>query len=229
MDWTEILDWFKWENLLMAISHYRSWGPLPGLALPIIEAFFPFLPLMVIIMANASAFGLVKGFLISWLGTSLGSLSVFYFTRKLSKTRLARFLTRRNQIQKLLNYVERRGFGLLFILYCFPFTPSSLVNLVSGLSKISIHQFALAVFSAKMVMVFMISFIGHDIPSLIKNPVQTAFVLAIILILWWSGKRVEKWLNLKVEREDYLARMKEQINRKMGHHEHLMKVKEHEN
>lgn len=229
MDWTEILEWFNWENLLLAISHYRSWGPLPGLTLPIIEAFLPFLPLMVIIMANASAFGLVKGFLISWLGTSLGSLSVFYITRKLAKTRLARFLTRRKQVQKLLNYVERRGFGLLFILYCFPFTPSSLVNLVSGLSRVSFHQFALAVFSAKMVMVFIISFIGHDIPSFLKNPLQTAIVLAVIVILWWGGKRVENWLNQKVEREDSLARVKEQLNQKVDNNERLMKVKEHEN
>ena len=26
MDWNEILDWFTWENLLLAISHYRSLG-----------------------------------------------------------------------------------------------------------------------------------------------------------------------------------------------------------
>lgn len=212
MDWNEILDWFTWENLLLAISHYRSWGPLPGLGLPIIEAFLPFLPLMVIIMANASAFGLVNGFIISWLGTSIGSLLVFTIIRKLAKTRFVSYFTRKKQVRKLLNYVERRGFGLLFILYCFPFSPSSIINLVAGLSKVSFHQFALAVFSAKMVMVFMISFIGHDIPSLIKNPLQTTIVIIAIVVLWWAGKRVENWLNQKVDNEERMSKVKEHEN-----------------
>ena len=115
-------------------------------------------------------------------------------------------------MRKLLNYVERRGFGLLFILYCFPFSPSSIINLVAGLSKVSFHQFALAVFSAKMVMVFMISFIGHDIPSLIKNPLQTTIVIIAIVVLWWAGKRVENWLNQKVDNEERMSKVKEHEN-----------------
>src|SRR5690606_29089462 len=117
--------------------------PLPGILLPLLEAFLPFLPLFLFVMANANAFGLGWGFLLSWLGASLGSLLVFLLIRKYGESRVLRFLQRNKNVQNLTAWFERRGFGPLFLLLCFPFTPSAIVNIVAGLSKINVYQYIL--------------------------------------------------------------------------------------
>ena len=58
-------------------------GSHPGILLPFIEAFLPFLPLIVLVMGNSATYGLWWGFLLSWIGVCLGSVTVFWIVRKL--------------------------------------------------------------------------------------------------------------------------------------------------
>lgn len=185
------------------IQEYRSLGPLPGILLTVLEAFLPFLPLFLFVMANASAFGLWLGFLYSWLGACIGALLVFLLVRKYGQKRLLAFLLRHPKIYRLMDWVEQNGFGPLFLMLCFPFTPSAVVNIVAGLSRLSVAQYILAVGIGKMVMIFTISFIGYDIHSLITQPYRTIIVLVIIFILWYVGKRIEVRLNKSTGKKHY--------------------------
>ncbi|MGG0719169.1 TVP38/TMEM64 family protein [Robertmurraya massiliosenegalensis] len=201
MDVEVLKEWITLENIMEIIEEYRSFGPIPGILLPMVEAFLPFLPLVLFVMANANAFGLWFGFLFSWIGASVGAYLVFLLIRRFGQKRFFAFLKRNPKVQKLTAWVERHGFGPLFLLLCFPFTPSAVVNIVAGLSKISIYQYMLAVLTGKMVMVFMISFVGHDIRSLITQPIRTAIVGVVIFILWLVGKQIEIRLNNGVKKE----------------------------
>jgi uncharacterized membrane protein YdjX (TVP38/TMEM64 family) len=201
MDYELFKDLFTLENIMDLIEKYRSFGPLPGLLLPMLEAFLPFLPLFLFVMATANAFGLWFGFLLSWIGATIGAFLVFLLVRKYGQKRMLRFLKKSSKVQKLMAWVERHGFGPLFILLCFPFTPSAVVNIVAGLSKISIAQYMLAVLTGKMVMIFTISFVGYDIKSLITQPIRTAIVGVIIFILWYVGKRIEIKMNISAKKE----------------------------
>ncbi|MFP3490661.1 VTT domain-containing protein, partial [Staphylococcus sp. SIMBA_130] len=80
--------------------------------------------------------------------------------------------------------IERHGFGMVFLLLCFPFTPSALINVVAGLSNMSIRSFVLAVLLGKMVMISIVSFIGHDVFALIHQPLQMVLILVAIVFLW---------------------------------------------
>ncbi|MBN6887600.1 putative membrane protein YdjX (TVP38/TMEM64 family) [Cytobacillus horneckiae] len=201
MDLETLRQWFTLENVLALIEEYRSFGPLPGILLPLLEAFLPFLPLFLFVMANANAFGLWLGFLYSWIGSVAGALLVFILIRKYGQAKFLRVIKRNEKVQKLMGWVEKHGFGPLFVLLCFPFTPSAVVNIVAGLSRISIAQYMLAIISGKMVMVFTMSFVGHDITSLVTKPIRTAIVAVIIIILWYVGKRIEVKMNMSVEKE----------------------------
>jgi uncharacterized membrane protein YdjX (TVP38/TMEM64 family) len=197
MDFESIKAWLTLENIMELIQEYRALGPLPGILLTVLEAFLPFLPLFVFVMANANAFGLWLGFLYSWLGACIGAYLVFSLVRRYGQKRLFAFLPRHPQVRKLMDWVERHGFGPLFLLLCFPFTPSAVVNIVAGLSKLSRAQYMLAVGIGKMVMIFTISFIGYDIRSLVTQPYRTIIVSIIIFVLWFVGKRIEVRLNKK--------------------------------
>ncbi|NWQ41202.1 TVP38/TMEM64 family protein [Bacillus sp. EB106-08-02-XG196] len=208
MDFEAFKAWFTLENIMDLIQEYRSFGPLPGIMLPMIEAFLPFLPLVLFVMANASAFGLWLGFLYSWLGSCIGALILFLLIRKYGQKRVFSFLSKHPKVRKLMDWVDRHGFGPLFLLLCFPFTPSVIVNIVAALSKISIYQYMLAVAIGKMVMIFTMSFVGYDLHSLITQPYRTAVVFLIIFILWYVGKRIEVRLNKSMENDH-----NEEINR----------------
>jgi uncharacterized membrane protein YdjX (TVP38/TMEM64 family) len=201
MDFELFKDWFTLDHIMDLIREYRSFGPLPGILLPMLEAFLPFLPLVLFVMANASAFGLWLGFLYSWLGAVAGALLVFLLVRKYGQKRILRFLKKHKQVQRLMKWVEKHGFGPLFILLCFPFTPSAVVNIVAGLSNISMAQYMLAVLSGKIVMIFTISFVGYDIKSLVTQPIRTAIVALVIFILWYVGKIIEIKMNMSVEKD----------------------------
>jgi uncharacterized membrane protein YdjX (TVP38/TMEM64 family) len=196
MDVETIKQWFTLENVLSMLEQYRSFGVLPGIAATLLESFFPILPMFVFVMANAAAFGLWKGFLISWIGACLGSILVFWLTRKIGQKRFFRFVSRHRKVRQFMHWMERHGFGPMFLLYCFPFTPSALVNIVAGLSRISRQQFILAVLLGKMIMIFTISFIGYDIVALVRQPLRTVAIAVVVILLWYAGKRVEARFSL---------------------------------
>ncbi|NYV67713.1 TVP38/TMEM64 family protein [Bacillus sp. Gen3] len=202
MDIHAFKEWFTIENMMNLIDQYRSFGPLPGILLLILEAFLPFLPLVIIVLANANAFGLWYGFLISWAGASGGAILVFLVIRRFGNTRILSFLRKNRQVKKITHWLEAHGFSPIFLLLCFPFTPSAVVNIVAGLSKINIFQYILAVVAGKMVMIFIVSFVGYDLVSLIKNPLKTVGVFLIILVLWFIGKRIEARLAKKMEKKN---------------------------
>src|SRR5690625_92453 len=126
------------ERLLV---FYEALGPIPGILLPFIEALLPFLPLMAIVLTNAAAYGLLKGFLYSWIGASLGAITVFLIIRHFREIRLLKWIHSNKQVQRVTGWIERRGFGPIFLLLCFPFSPSSVINFVAALSGVSFFQF----------------------------------------------------------------------------------------
>jgi len=188
-------DIFTLEQLMEVFETYRSFGPFFAILLPLLEAFFPFLPLVVFIVANVNSFGLWMGFLLSWIGACSGAIIVFIIMRKLGKWRWIQKIKEKKGMRRLLTWIERRGFSPLFLILCFPFTPSAAINVVAGLSRISYWQFILAVLSGKLVMIFMVSFIGQDLRALITQPTRAAIAGVVIFLLWLVGKQVEKRLN----------------------------------
>ncbi len=192
-------DLFSMETLEEIMNSYKTLGPVIGILLPMLEAFLPFLPLVVFIVANVTAYGLLYGFVLSWAGSVVGSYLVFLIIRKYGRARILNFLTKHQRISRLIHWVERNGFGPLFLLLCFPFTPSAIVNVVAGLSNIRKSTYLTALILGKLIMIFVISFIGADIRALISQPIRTAIVAAVIALLWVVGKYFEKRLDKKVE------------------------------
>lgn len=197
-DWRMMFEEDRLDEYIMhLLGEYEQLGPLPGILLPFIEAILPFLPLVVFVFANAAAYGLLEGFLLSWAGSSLGAILVFLIIRKLGKRPLFAKIRKNKQVKKVTTWLERHGFGPLFLLTCFPFSPSAVINVVAGLSKISVQQFVLAVLLGKSVMIFSLAYIGSSITEFAKNPMRTIIVGSCIAIFWIVGKVIEKRLEKK--------------------------------
>lgn len=193
------------EYIMELLQDYESLGPLPGILLPFIEAFLPFLPLVVFVMGNAAAYGLLEGFLLSWAGSSLGAILVFLIVRNLGDKKIFVKIRKNNQVKRVTSWLERHGFGPLFLLMCFPFSPSAVINVVAGLSNINIYQFILAVLLGKSVMIFSIAYVGSSIASFAQNPTRTIVVGICIILFWVLGKFIEKKLHQKSKHKEEIS------------------------
>ncbi|MGE7695995.1 TVP38/TMEM64 family protein [Lysinibacillus sp. NPDC094177] len=199
-------EWFTVDNIEHIAAQYRTLGPVIGLFLTFIEAFFPFLPLVVFVVANASAFGLWLGFLLSWIGSAAGSYTVFLLVRHFGKHPKFRFVTGSKKVEKLIKWVDMNGISPLFVLLCFPFTPSVIVNIVAGLSHIHKKFYLVVLLAGKFVMILGMSVLGYDLKALLTSPVRLIIAAVAIVVLWWIGKFMEKRLNSRVEKDLKQAR-----------------------
>ncbi|MCM3226808.1 TVP38/TMEM64 family protein [Terribacillus saccharophilus] len=199
--WNDLMEMFRngtWDDYAKSLlDRYENLGPIPGIGLPFLEAFLPFLPLVVFVLTNTVAYGLLWGFLYSWIGTSLGAITVFWLIRRYQHTRVINWLRHNKQVNRITEWLDRHGFGPLFILLCFPFSPSAIINVVAGLSRISVQQFALAVFLGKALMIFSIAYVGDSLTSFAENPIKTVVVAVAIILFWMVGKYVEGRLKKK--------------------------------
>lgn len=191
-----VTDVAYYQQIIDIFERYGSFGPLIAILLPLLEAFLPFLPLFVFVFANAASFGFWAGFFYSWLGSCIGTILVFIIIRKYGQTRFFRFLNRHPRIESLISRMDERGFGPIFLIFCFPFTPSALVNAVAALSRINMLDFILALTLGKAVMIGTISFIGYDLRSFFYSPMKAVVVLGGIALLWFVGKFIENKLGL---------------------------------
>ncbi|MBP3966339.1 MULTISPECIES: TVP38/TMEM64 family protein [Paenibacillus] len=196
----ELIDSFKkmdLEHLQRTLESYKAYGPLPGILLPLAESFLPILPLLVFVAANANIYGLWLGSFYSWLGVSVGSILVFWLARKLGG-HFSGWLRRRfPRASKLLTFIERRGFTPIFLFACFPFSPSAIINIVSGLSGISFGSFALAILLGKAVMIFSVSLLSFNIGDLLEEPWRIVITLVLLVVMWFGGKKLESRYHLK--------------------------------
>lgn len=179
------------EHLQRTLESFSQFGPLLGILLPLLEAFLPFLPLLVIVAANANIFGLWLGFLFSWIGVSIGAVCVFWLSRKLGHNVKARIERRFPRSERFFKWVDRKGFTPLFLLACFPFSPSSLINIVSGLSTVPFRTFVIATVLGKAVMILSISLLSFDIGSFREEPWRIFVTIGFIILMWFGGKRLE--------------------------------------
>lgn len=186
------MDWVN--NITTWLHQYAALGPLPGILVPMLESFLPILPLIAIVIGNAAAYGLWEGFLYSWIGVIIGSISVFWISRTFGKRLTTRIMARYPQARSFFNWIEKKGFGPIFLLACFPFSPSFLVNVVSGLTVVPIKTFVIAILLGKAIMIFFVSFIGHDISSFLQDPVKIISTLVLIAAFWLLGKKLESSL-----------------------------------
>ncbi len=192
--WQDFVTFFKGltlDDIQGFLDRYSALGPLPGILLPLLESLLPFLPLVVFVVANASAYGMWLGFLLSWIGACAGALIVFLLARRFGGRYSERIRGRMPKMDRFFSWIETKGFTPIFVLSCFPFSPSALVNIASGMSKLPLHTFLIAIAMGKAVMIITLSFIGHDLRALVDHPWRLVVAGLVLVVLWLAGKRLE--------------------------------------
>lgn len=141
-----------WLNVL---EQFKSFGWLAPISLACLESFFPALPLLAIISFNLAVYGLIGGAVASWIGTTVGSLIVFMAVRKVIKPIFLKM--NKSVVLKKNRFPILNEFNV-FLLYCCPFAPGNLLNVVLGCSDFKIHSFFKSLILGKAVFIVLIVF-----------------------------------------------------------------------
>ena len=166
-----------------------SWLYAYGFMLVImtIQNSFTVIPLILVITINIALFGFVKGFLWSWLTSVIAGVIVFLSIRYLFSDIAAKKISGRQ-----INRIEEQGFMFVFSARVLPFIPTSLINILGGLSSIQLKSFTSATAIGNFIYFFMLALVPAGIMSNGMNDYLLAGIIVIVLASFYFLGRFKK-------------------------------------
>lgn len=183
---------FDAAALMEIMETIQSLHPLFGLLAAGLEAFFAFLPLVAIVAFNVLAYGFWWGYILSYGGSLLGSFALFLLVRYFLSSWYEKKAQDHKTLARFTKKIQKKGFGPIFLLFCFPFTPSFFVSAAAGIADVGKRSFLVALAGGKLVMVFILATIGFQLQDILDHPVRTLLILGIIFLIWFILDKVIK-------------------------------------
>lgn len=140
----------------------------------IIQNSFTIIPLILIITINYTLFGFFNGLLWSWFTSIIGAAVWFYGSRYFFHD-----WVQKKTNPDLLAKIENNGFLFVFQARIIPFVPTSLINIIGGLSTIRFKPFIIGTMAGNFIFFFVLSLI----PAGLMSGNTDKYVLLIITIL----------------------------------------------
>jgi uncharacterized membrane protein YdjX (TVP38/TMEM64 family) len=193
------------ESIQSALKGSLFHKLLISLILMIIQNTFTLIPLILLITINITLFGFFYGFIWSWFTSIIAAVIVFIGVRYYFQDRLLEKID-----ANLMEKVEENGFLYVFAARMFPFVPTSIINIVTGLSSIQFKQFILGTVIGNFIYLFVLSFIPLGLLS--KNTEK--YVLGIIIVLSVISFYLYKKLNNRTKRNKLINL---NVNEQQGH------------
>lgn len=183
----------------ISTKYISDGGLIIGFLLVLLESFVPILPLSVFVAFNVKAFGFIGGCAISWSATCLGSYICYIFFTFLEEKFTKKFLDRK-LIKKVRNGLEKFKkikFTELVLIITLPFTPSFLVNILSGLTKMKSQKFVCALLIGKSFSIIFWGYIGKSLLESLKDPISIIYIVVTLLLAYVISKIVSKKMNIE--------------------------------
>ncbi|QRN86105.1 TVP38/TMEM64 family protein [Clostridia bacterium] len=178
-----------WMGLLEKL---QNMSPLVGFIAAGLESFLPVLPLTGIVAMNVYAYGFWSGYVLSYLGTIVGSTMLYFAIRHLFRASVHRRAQKNQRWRSIIEKVQKKGFTPIFLLYCLPFTPSFFVSAGAALAEVDTYKFLAALITGKLVMIYILSSIGFHIEDMLDRPLKSILMLVAIAIIWLVLEKVIK-------------------------------------
>lgn len=188
------------EGIRSIFERFEQFGIFAGFFLVILESFVPVLPLFAIVILNINSYGFILGFLISYTASVTGSYLVFLVVRFLFRNPAQRYIHSKEKLERMLRFVDERGFTFAFILLALPFTPTSVVNVIAALSNMKAKVYLLILLVAKVIMIGSMALVGYDITEFFNSPVRLVFSSVLLVVLYLFSKWYQRYLNKKLKK-----------------------------
>ena len=177
----------------------ESGGLLAGFFLVVLECFIPALPLSVFVALNVNAFGFFVGCIISWIATCTGSF-VCYKIFGFINSKLPDTFYNKKIICKMKGKIDKFKnikFTELVLVMTLPFTPSSVVNILCGITNMNSKKFIFSLLIGKFFMIFFWGYIGKSFIESLVDLKSIIYILLTLLIAYIISKIINKKLNIE--------------------------------
>lgn len=141
----------------------------------VIQNSFTIIPLIIIITINYALFGFFNGLIWSWV-TSIIAAGIWFFGSRYFFNDWVQKKTN----PELLSKMEQNGLLFVFQARIIPFVPTSLINILSGLSSIKFKHFLIGTMFGNLIFFFVLSLIPA---GLMEGNMEHNILLGIALVL----------------------------------------------
>lgn len=155
------------ETLVRYVKKYGYLGPVVFMLIQIIQVVLPIIPGGASCLAGVLAFGSIPGFIYNYIGLCLGSVIVFFLSRKYGMKLILK-LFKEETVNKYVKYIKQKKFEKIFFWGIFlPGAPDDLLCYVAGISNISFKKFLTIIIIGKPLALLFYSFFMEWFPRLI--------------------------------------------------------------
>lgn len=174
-------------------------GFIVGFILIFIESFMPFLPLGVITTLNINAFGFIFGTILSWSATCVSCILIYTLVYNISNKYIYKLFkeTTKEKIDKAITKFQNISLPTLTLIITLPFTPSFLVNILSGIAGIKKEKFITALLIGKLFMISFWGYIGKSFLESMTDIKSIIFILLTLIIAYIISKLVSKKMHIE--------------------------------
>ncbi|NIK80272.1 putative membrane protein YdjX (TVP38/TMEM64 family) [Paenibacillus castaneae] len=156
----------------------------------VIQNLFTLIPILLVISVNISLFGLWYGYLWSLLTSIVAATITFYAVRLWFQDVVNKRL-KRGWVDK----IEQKGYWYVFIGRIFPFVPTSLINIASGVSAVKVKHFIISTAIGNFVYFAILSLIADRIMFGFEQGLYVGIAVVVIGIIVagvWKRKKTKK-------------------------------------
>ncbi len=154
------------DKIVVHVKKYGIFAPIIFTLLQITQVVIPIIPGGVSSLAGVTLFGSIKGFILNYIGLSLGSLCAFLLAKRFG-LKLISMLFSKKTINKYIKYINNEKFEkFFFITIALPFFPDDLLCYIAGLSKINIKKFLTIILIGRPISLIAYSIVIQIFPRL---------------------------------------------------------------
>ena len=181
------------------VNFMMNYGVFFGVFIIMLESIIPVLPLSVFITLNVASYGGFIGIVISWVATIIGCSLSFFLFRRFFRDKLYKMIKKKDmeRLSNIMKQISKIKFSNLVILIAIPFSPSFLINIAAGLSKITYKKFLASLLIGKLIMVYFWGYIGKSLLESLTDIAVLIRIIGLLIIALILSKIVENKLNVK--------------------------------
>lgn len=134
---------------------YSNLGIAAAIGLPYIETMVPVVPLFLMLSFNILSYGMILGFLFTYIGTSAATITIFVFLRSMSSKNSNKKRKTNAKIKRYLYWIENTHPALHILAMMIPLSPAYLINYSMGLSNVSFSRYLFVTLVSRFIMLIL--------------------------------------------------------------------------
>jgi uncharacterized membrane protein YdjX (TVP38/TMEM64 family) len=177
------------NSLKQYILSFGILAPVVSIALMMFQALLAPLPSLVLVLANAWAFGWAWGAFYSWLGGMLGSALCFLVARWYGRPAVEKLFGRHN-VDKVDAFFRNYGQYAILVARLTPIFSFDLISYAAGLTAIDIGTFLWATAIGQLPAIILYSMLGENLSN---GASHLLWAVPIVILLVLLGIGIKHW------------------------------------